>query len=318
MRHGNRPRFLIFSFTLIFLTVAIAATQAVAAGACENPVAKLVSAQGVVEARAAQASAWYAAKLNDSFCPGDMLRVGTRGRAALMLTNETIVRLDQRTTITLSGVDDKQGSWLDLVTGVAHFISRVPRALKVKTPYVNAAVEGTEFVVHADQEVGSVTVLEGRVLAENAQGSVPLVSGEAAVARAGQAPVARSVVRLRDAVQWSLYYPPLFDPSVLTGSADWVESARRAAAAYLAGDSAAAFEAIDAVPNTVADARFFNFRAGLLLSVGRLDEAQADIVRSLDLTPDNAHATALQSVAALARNDKTAAHNIVQAVIHVF
>ena len=310
MRHGNRPRFLIFSSILIFLMAALPAVQAAASGACEKSVAKVVSAQGLIEARAAQATAWHPARLNDTFCPGDMFRVGVHGRAALMLANETIVRLDQRTTITLSGIEDQQTSWLDLMTGVAHFISRVPRSLKIKTPYVNAAVEGTEFVVRADRDEGSVTVLEGRVLAENAQGTVPLASGESAVARAGQAPVARPVVRLRDAVQWSLYYPPLFDPSVLTGSADWVERARRAATAYLAGDSAAAFAAIDAVPNTVADARFFNFRAGLLLSVGRLDEAQSDIARSLSLAAGNAHATALQSVVALARNDKTAALDI--------
>ncbi|MDO8706688.1 MAG: FecR domain-containing protein [Sulfuricaulis sp.] len=310
MRHGNRPRFLIFSSILIFLIAALPAAQAAASGACEKSVAKVVSAQGTIETRAAQATAWHPVRLNDTFCPGDMLRVGVHGRAALMLANETIVRLDQRTTITLSGIEDRQTSWLDLVTGVAHFISRVPRSLKIKTPYVNAAVEGTEFVVRADRDEGSVTVLEGRVLAENAQGTVPLASGEWAVARAGQAPVARPVVRVRDAVQWSLYYPPLFDPSVLTGTADWVERARRAAAAYLAGDSAAAFAAIDAVPNTVADARFFNFRAGLLLSVGRLDEAQSDIARSLSLAADNAHATALQSVVALARNDKTAALDI--------
>ena len=307
MRHGNRPRLQWFSPTFIFLIAALAPASAASSGACEQWVAKLVSAQGPVETRAASATAWHPAKLNDTFCPGDMLRVGVRGRAALMLANETIVRLDQRTTLTLSGIEDKQTSWLDLAAGVAHFISRVPRALKVKTPYVNAAVEGTEFVMRADPDEGSITVLEGRVRAENARGAVLLASGEAAAARTGQAPAARLVVRPRDAVQWSLYYPPLFDSGVLTGAADWVEPARRSAAAYLAGDSAAAFDAIDAVPNSAADARFFNYRAGLLLSVGRVDEAQDDIARSLNLAADNAHATALQSVVALARNDKIAA-----------
>lgn len=308
MRHGNRPRPLFFSFTLVLLLIAaLPPAQALSRGACDQPVARLVSAQGVVETRAAQATAWRSAGLNDTFCPGDMLRVGARSRAAVWLVNETVVRLDQHATLTFSGLEDRETSWLDLAAGVAHFLSRVPRSLKVKTPYVNAAVEGTEFVVGSGRDEGSVTVLEGRVLVENAQGAVVLAAGESAGARAGEAPKARPVVHARDAVQWALYYPSLFDASVLTGDAAWAESARRSAAAYLTGDSASAFAAIAAVPGTVADARFFNYRAGLLLSVGRLDEAQDDITRSLKLASDNAHARALQSVIALARNDPAAA-----------
>lgn len=272
------------------------------AGSCEKPVGRLVSLQGLVEARAPDQAAWRIARLDDSFCAGDALRTGARSRAALVLANETIVRLDQLTTLTLSGLDDPVTSWVDLLSGVAHFLSRTPRALKVKTPYVNAGIEGTEFVVRADRDEGSITVLEGRVLAENTQGSIHITSGESATARAGLAPMTRLVARPRDAVEWSLYYPPLFDPGALTGAL-WTESARRSADAYLAGDSASAFAALDAVPVTITDARFFNYRAGLFLSVGRADEAQADIARALSLAAENAHAHALQAVVALARND---------------
>lgn len=277
------------------------------AQACEKSVGRLVSQQGTVETRGPEQGVWRAVQLNESFCHGDAIRTGARSRAALVLANETIVRLDQLTTLTLSGLDDQASFWVDLLNGTAHFLSRTPRALKVKTPYVNAGVEGTEFVVRADQNEGSVSVLEGRVRADNPLGAVVLGSGESASARAGQAPVTRLVANPRDAVQWSLYYPPLFDSAVLTGSASWMEPAQRSFNAYLAGDSAAAFAAIAAVPENVADARFFNYRAGLLLSVGRVDEAQTDIARALGFAAENAHAQALQSVVALARNDKSAA-----------
>lgn len=289
---------------IIFFFAAMSTAQA---EPCEKSVGRLVSLQGTVEARPSNQSVWQAAKLNDKFCPGDAIRTGARSRAAMVLANETIVRLDQLTTLTLSGLDDKSTSWVDLLSGMAHFLSRTPRALKVKTPYINAGVEGTEFVVRAGPSEGSVSVLEGRVLAENTQGSASLVSGESAAAAAGQAPVKRLVVQPRDAVQWSLYFPPLFEGSALTGSESWAEPARRSATSYLAGDSAAAFAAIASVPNSVNDARFFNYRAGLLLSVGRVDEAQSDISRSLQLSADNAHALALQSIVALARNDYPAA-----------
>jgi ferric-dicitrate binding protein FerR (iron transport regulator) len=130
---------------------------------CEKSVGRLVSLQGVVEARGAQQSAWQAARLHASFCPGDAIRTGARSRAALVLANETIVRLDQLTTLTLSGLDVLETSWVDLLIGAAHFLSRTPRALKVRTPYVNAGIEGTEFVVRADRDEGSVVVFEGRV-----------------------------------------------------------------------------------------------------------------------------------------------------------
>ena len=293
--------------TISFLGLFLAGIAPVYAADCGQPVGRLVSLQGVVETHATTETAWRAASLHATFCQGDTIRTGARSRAAVVLATETIVRLDQLTTVTLSGLNEQPTSWIDLLTGAAHFITRTPRALKINTPYVNAAVEGTEFVVRADQGQGSVTVLEGRVLAANSAGDLRLTSGQSAVAQANQAPVLRLGVRPGDAVQWSIYYPPLYDAGALNGTANWAEPARRSAVAYLAGDLAGAFAAIAALPDSIADARFYNYRAGLLLAVGRLDQAQADIARSLNLAADNAHAVALQSVVALARNDKSAA-----------
>ena len=57
-----------------------------------------------------------------------------------------------------------------------------------------------------------VTVYEGQVELSNAEGSVQVGANQRAVAQAGQAPVTVAVVRPRDAVQWTLYYPPVFSP----------------------------------------------------------------------------------------------------------
>ena len=103
----------IFQALLIF----IAAVGTAQAAPCEKSAGRLVSLQGVVEARRPDQTAWQAAKLNDQFCAGDAIRTGARSRAAMVLTNETIVRLDQFTTLTLSGLDDKSTSWIDILTG---------------------------------------------------------------------------------------------------------------------------------------------------------------------------------------------------------
>ena len=269
---------------------------------------KLVSLQGIVEARQAGQNSWQRAKLDEAFCIGDSIRTGSKARAALVIASDnTYVRLDQLTTLTLAPEASDNGIFAELARGIAYFLTRTPRSLKVQTPFVNAAVRGTEFVVRADSSQASVTVLEGSVLASNANGQLPLASGESAIAAGGQAPKARLDIAPRDTVMWALYYPPLFDSRVLKLDTPWIEPLRQSAAAYLAGDIATAFEQIRAVPESVSDARFLNYRAGLLLSVGRLDEAQADIQRSLATSNGNAHALALQSVIALAQNNRNEA-----------
>ena len=171
-------------------------------------VARVVSAQGSVQVRSAGDTTWLPAKLNDVFSPGDTIRIGARSRAAIRLPNETILRLDQNTTITFSGVEKKRTSLLDLLRGAVHFFSRTPRGLKVATPFVNGSVEGTEFFVRVKREHTFLSIFEGRVAATNEAGSLILASGDSAIAKAGQTPARMTVVRPRDAVQWALSTRP--------------------------------------------------------------------------------------------------------------
>jgi tetratricopeptide (TPR) repeat protein len=294
--------------TALWLVLWLASIGGVFAGDCKPSVGHLVSLQGTVEARGPEQANWHPAKLNESFCPGDAIRTAARSRAALVLSNETIVRLDQLTTLTLSGLDNTDTSWVNLLQGMAHFLSRTPRALKIRTPYVDAGIEGTEFVVRAGPDEGSVTVIEGRVRADNSHGSIPLASGETAVAQDGQAPAARLGIQAQNTVRWALYYPPLFDHAPFTQErGSDADAVRRSIAAYESGDLTAAFAALAGVPASAMDARFLEYRAGLLLVVGRLDEAQQDLTRALTLAPDSANALAVQAVMELVGGDRSLA-----------
>jgi hypothetical protein len=82
------------TFSLGFLLPAEAADKT-----CDPWLAKAVSVQGIVEARKAGQTLWVQVKLNDTFCPGDMIRVQENSRAAIALSNETNLSLDQKTTI---------------------------------------------------------------------------------------------------------------------------------------------------------------------------------------------------------------------------
>ena len=66
---------------------------------CGTPVGTLVSVEGEVQIRRADQKTWLPATLDASFCAGDVLRVGTGGRAAVVLVNESILRVDQNTTL---------------------------------------------------------------------------------------------------------------------------------------------------------------------------------------------------------------------------
>ena len=118
--HMGSKRFVLF-FALLYLA---GFPPAAGAEGCEPWVARLSSVQGHVERRVAGQEQWRPAGLLTAFCEGDAVRVRDNSRAALTLNNDTIVRLDQNTTVTFTGMRPDEPAWLDLVNGIAHFISR--------------------------------------------------------------------------------------------------------------------------------------------------------------------------------------------------
>ena len=286
------------------LTISVPLTaRAQEAERCKEWVGKVVSAEGLVEARRVRTNNWQPTTVGATFCPGDKLRVES-WRAAIVLSNETIIRLDQGTTITFTEIENTETSWLEILEGIVHFISRVPRSLTITTPFVNATVEGTEFVIRVDSQETNVWVLEGTVRVENTLGKLLLEGGDAAVTRAGEGPQRRLDIHPRDAVQWALYYPPLLDvrTNAVTGPNQPI--LKGALAQYHTGDIRGALDQLNTLPHDQRDPQFFGIRAGLLLSVGQIDKATMDIEEALRGEPNNGTALALQSVISLVNNNK--------------
>jgi tetratricopeptide (TPR) repeat protein len=274
-----------------------------------GPVVRAVSVQGTVEGRRAGQTSWQSVRLNDTFSPGDTIRVRDRSRADLAMLDQSVLRLNANTELTVEPVKDARTGVVSLLRGAAHFFSRGPRSLEVQTPFTVAGVRGTEFFIGLEPDRALLTVFEGTVLAQNPAGSLTLTSGQSAVAETGKAPVARLVARPRDAVHWTLHYPPVlyFRPDEFPTGPDWPGMVRRSLESYVKGDIGAAFDAIAAAPPTITDPRFFTYRAHLLLTVGRVDEAAADIERALRLAPNDPDALALQTVVAVTQGDKDVA-----------
>ncbi|MGH8533063.1 MAG: TonB-dependent receptor domain-containing protein, partial [Gammaproteobacteria bacterium] len=286
------------------LGIAIPRAEAAEAQGCTPWIAKVVAMQGQVETRRAAEMRWRPVRLEQTFCGGEMIRVSERSRAAILLRpEETTLRLDQRSTITIPKPAPSGPRWLELLRGAANFLSRTPLSLKIITPFLNAHIEGTEFLVRVDEDETAILVFAGTVLAENRGGRIRLQSGEQAIAKAGQAPERSLVLRPRDAVAWALYYPPIIDFRSEPYGGD-APTLRAALSLYRQGKLAEALARLDEVPADRRDGRYFDFRAALLLSIGRVDEAQSDIAEALRLQRTDATAMALQSVIALAKNRK--------------
>ena len=81
------------------LLIGLLLCTAAYAGDCDEWVAKVVSVQGDVQVKKTGTTQWTPARLNNTFCPGDMLRVRQKSRAAVVLSNESVVRLDQNTSV---------------------------------------------------------------------------------------------------------------------------------------------------------------------------------------------------------------------------
>jgi tetratricopeptide (TPR) repeat protein len=233
-----------------------------------------------------------------------MIHTHERSRAAIILRNEAILRLDQMTSVIVPAPEKETISVIDMVRGSVNFFSRSPRALKVFTPFVNAFVEGTEFYIGVKSDHTLLSIFEGQVSAQNDAGKLILTKGKSAVAQAGKAPILRIVVHPRDAIQWALYYPPViyYHPSDFDSEVAWQKTVRRSIEFYWSGDLYNAFSSLEGLPADLKDPAFFTYRASLLLAVGSIKDASLDIKKALRLDPSNSKAFALQSIIAVVQN----------------
>ena len=137
---------------------------------CESPSARVISINWQVNYRAASNNVFVPASLNQDVCQGDTIRTGDRSRARIAFIDDIQLVIDQNTTWVVRPSTDQARTLIELVRGAILFFSRQPRSLDVETPFVNAAVAGTEFLVRVEQTRAVVTVFEGRVTASNPAG----------------------------------------------------------------------------------------------------------------------------------------------------
>ena len=102
------------------------------------------------------------------------------------------------------------------------------------------------------------TVYEGKVTTSNSQGMLTLKRGESALAKAGKAPQPYFMVKPRDAVQWTLHFPPLF--AALGGArqmpTDASPAVKQALAVVAGGNTSGALALLERVPVSEQNANY--------------------------------------------------------------
>lgn len=260
------------------------ASATFSAHAADGSLAKVTAVQNSVESKTGAAAAWSATKTGDALKAHDRIRTGPGSRAAILYSDQTLHRMNEKSEVEILAPTSGNNGVVNILSGQSYFTTRTPTDFgRVQTPTVTAAIKGTEFAVGvADDGTTVITMIEGTVEASNEHGAVTVTKGEEAVAEPGKAPQRRIAVHPRDAVAWSMYYPPVL------GGAD----AERLKGMGAEGDKLAS--------------------AATALSNGQVDSARAqiDAVRSSD--PRNPVALALASTIALASDKKDEAHSLAE------
>lgn len=172
----------------------------------------------VGKAEVFRAGQWQPAKLRQSLVPGDVVRTGPGSRVAILLADESPIKVNANSMLEIKQVGPPPGkpipvafrllqTVLNLLSGEIWTGSRV-EPFEVQTPAATATIRGTEMNLSTvPANAARLAVLEGVVEFRNLQGSVLVTAGEQATAKIGEAPRKTVLVNPLDAVQWSFYYP---------------------------------------------------------------------------------------------------------------
>jgi tetratricopeptide (TPR) repeat protein len=245
--------------------------------------------------------------------------VTKRGRATVRFQSDgTVLRVGPDTRVQIGESAKERDIQVFFGRMWAHVVRWKERPTRFLSGGTIAAMRGTELGLSVEGDETQLSVLEGRVLAENDSGSLMIAGGQVAVARKGSAPVLRAQVRPRDAVVWALYYLPVIYPKAgeLGEGQGWQGKARESTEAYLKGDLKRAIDSLEGVPvQDVREPRFFTYRASLLLAAGSVEEAGKDLERALQLASGDAQALALQAVIAIVNNENDKALDAAQRAV---
>ena len=260
-----------FSFAAIFVLVRIASAQTQAPAD-----SVLLTIEGKVETVRASGTDWRPAQTNQTLLVKDRVRTALKSRATIRLSDQSVLRLNQLTTIEIQPVPEGKKAVLDLKSGAAYFYNREkPAETEFRTPVASGAIRGTEFHLAVAEDGRTVlTLLDGEVDLKNDLGGVNLSSGEQAIVEPGQPPRKTAVIDAQNIIQWALYYPGVLNVDELQLGSEEQQTLAPSLAAYRGGDLLKALEAYPTNNASLNSSAVKIYVAALDLAVGQIEEAE--------------------------------------------
>ena len=215
-----------FSFLVLFVAAFLAsnlfcffsyfATSA-AAAQLGKPAGRIVSFSGTVNIT--KSGTTTTAKPFQELDAGDLIITGPNSRAAIILRDESLIKLNSNSQIMIknvlsqikpvsTGADEKT----EIQQGAGEMWIRTknrPGKLIVDTKAGSAAIRGTELIIRADTGKTLLTLVDGSAELSNSLGSVLVAQNEQGEAAPNSAPTKRAltVEETENAVQWIFYFP---------------------------------------------------------------------------------------------------------------
>lgn len=246
--------------------------------------ASLVMVIGRTETSSSAQGPWVAANVQQKIKQGHYIRTLEGSQVALLLSDQTQVRLNQNSVLQIATVSEgEQPTSLSLLKGrlwaqvkqlsVGSFraISSLVRSqqLRIATPTSTIGVRGTDWeLTVGDADTTTLTVFSGEVEMSNSLGLISVAANEQGLVEAGKAPVKSLLTNARDRVQWVTAYRP--------APQRWLPNAGGAFDTITrdieAGDYASGLAKIERLP---ASRERTVLSADMALFLGRADEAIA-------------------------------------------
>ncbi|MEZ5830556.1 MAG: FecR domain-containing protein [Dongiaceae bacterium] len=155
------------------------------------PVAgEIVTVNGDESLRFVNEPDWRIAEATQDLLAGDALKTGPAGTLALRFADETMIRVHRNSELTVKAIP--QGGTAELQLEAGRVWARATTGgtgVDIETPAATAAIRGTDWTLEVLPDRSTrLIVLAGVVELQNAQGSVSVGPGEAAIAAIGKAP----------------------------------------------------------------------------------------------------------------------------------
>jgi len=249
---------------------------------------QLIEAAGVVEFTAGSSTNWHIATNGLALQPGDKVRTRAASRAAVQLSDRSVIRLSERTTLEILPPRRAEKKRFGLPSGSIYFFNREkPADVEFDTPLAAGAIRGTEFFLEvADLQAAlHLALIDGQVALNTSEGEISLKRGEDLRLVSGQPPQKTALVNANAIIQWALYYPAVLNPADLELNSVEAAALAKVLEQYQSGDLLAALAGWpDSAPMTSPGVRAL--RAQLELAVGRVAGAEALLAE----VPDDAAA----------------------------